>query len=126
MLLLEIEEEKKRQKQFWDDSFEQNQAALTAHRAMIASVSEPSPETLAINKVLEPLGFSHGGDFYPGDFDYDSYKWVEIGCSAIAYTDTWIGVLNYSIMEYWEADHNNSGLVELTEKAVKELEKVDG
>jgi len=109
----------------FEDLFEQNQAALTAHRAMIANLSEPSPETLAINKVLEPLGFSHGGDFYPVEFDCDSYKWIEIGCSAIAYTNTWIGVLNYSIMEYWEADHNNSGLVELTEKAVKKLEGVD-
>lgn len=86
----------------------------------------PSPEPLAINKVLEPLGFSHGGDFYPVEFDCDSYKWIEIGCSAIAYTNTYIAVFNYSIMEYWEADHNNSGLVELTEKAVRDLEKVDG
>ena len=89
---------------------------------------EPSPETLAINKVLEPLGFSHCGEFYPIEFDLDDYNWIEIGRSAIAYTDTYVAILDYSLMEYWE--HADPKLAKsalaLAEKAVKDLEKVDG
>jgi hypothetical protein len=131
-LLSKVEAElKERQQQFLDDLFEKNQAALTAHRAMITDLYEPSPETIAINKVLEPLGFSHGGNFYPVEFPFEEFEWIEIGCSAIAYTNTYIAVLNYSIVEYWEvpyleASDNNSELIKSTVKAVKELEKVDG
>ena len=90
---------------------------------------EPSPETIAINKVLKPLGFSHRGDFYPIHFDPDDYKWIEIGCSMIAYTDTYVGILNFSLMEYWEhADLESPELAKLAlawaEKAVREIEGV--
>ena len=89
-------------------------------------VYEPSPETLRINNVLEPLGFNHGGEFYPVEFDVDSFEWIEESTYAIAYTDTYIAILNYSIMEYWEVYHNNLGILKLVEKAIKELEKVNG
>jgi len=94
------------------------------HRQAIANLYEPSPETLAINKKLEPLGFDHQGDFYPVEFPEEEYKWVEIGCSAIAHSETYIAVLNYSIMEYWEVRHNSIETLEMAIKAVKEMELV--
>ena len=89
-------------------------------------VYEPSPETLRINNVLEPLGFNHGGEFYPIEFDFNLFKWVEESTYAIAYTDTYIAILNYSIMEYWEVHKNDLEFLEMTHKAVKELKGVNG
>lgn len=91
---------------------------------------EPIPEVLAVDEVLKPLGFSHGGDFYPIHFDPDDYKWIEIGCSMIAYTDTYVAILNFSLMEYWEhADLESPELAKLAlawaEKAVREIEGVE-
>lgn len=124
-LLDKIEKElKERQQKFWDDVFKKNQAALTVHQARIDSLCEPSEETLKFNAVLEPLGFDHGGEFYPIEYSVDDYEFTEIGKSAIATSDNHILVLNYSLMEFWESFKNSDELRKLAIKAVSELEDI--
>ena len=99
---------------------------LGAQDEVYEPVYEPSLETLRINNVLEPLGFNHGGEFYPIEFDVDSFEWIAGYIYGIAYTDNYIAILNYSIMEYWEIHKNDSALLAMTQKAVKELEGING
>jgi hypothetical protein len=88
----------------------------------MTTIYEPSEETL--NAVLEPLGFDHGGDFYPVEFPVEDYEFIEIGKCAIATANGYTAVLNYSIMEYWEASQNTIEFLEKTIKVVKELEGI--
>jgi hypothetical protein len=104
--------------------FEENQKALAAHHARLAALYVPSDLALAVTEILKPLGFEFRGEFDPMDFDFDDYIWVEVEESAIAYTDTYIAVLNYSEMEYWELDNIESiNLIETVEEAVRSWEE---
>ncbi len=88
------------------------------------TIYQPTEETLRFNAVLEPLGFNHGGEFYPVEYPVDDYEFTEIGKCAIATSDNHILVLNYSIMEFWESFKNSDELRDAAIKSVKELEGV--
>ena len=90
-------------KEFWDISFQENQTALAAHHQQDTDL--PDPAIIAISNVLEPLGFSYSGEFDPIEFDLEDYDWIEIGVYAIASNSDWIGVLSYSLMEYWSCSN---------------------
>lgn len=100
----------------FDDQFEETQKALELHRQAIAATYEPSDETIAFNKLLEPLGFDHQGDFYPVEFPVDEFEFTEIEKCAIATSGNYMAVLNYSIMEYWEIHQNTFEIFEMTKE----------
>lgn len=106
----------------FQDSFEENQKALEAHRKMIADLYEPSAETIEFNNALKPLGFDHQGDFYPVEFPVEDYEFIEIGKCAIATSNGYIAVLNYSIMEYWEIHQNTIEILEMAKSALEKME----
>lgn len=75
---------------------------------------------VAINNILEPLGFDHQGEFYPVWFPTDDYKFIEIGKCAIALSEGYAAFLDYSIMEYWEIYQKNTELLAMTIKQISD------
>lgn len=88
----------------------------------MTTIYKPSAETIEFTNALEPLGFDHQGDFYPVEFPVEDYEFIEIGKCAIATANGYIAVLNYSIMEYWEIHQNTTEILEMTKKALEEME----